>query len=309
MKNKFIIPLFTLCVFVNMVHNLHAQKVTLLQLHADKNIYPLSSYNPVLQDMYFESSSEEFQTQERERYSVGDYSDSNVSFRLILEHSVDEENGKESYMLHLEPYKCDTVYVGPSSSSAYFDKSSLIVSVVNQKFMVSVLPDKKTLKVTDVSVAGKHLPVDLTLFDHKIPEDRFPLLSGGSQSLSSFEHQHKLIYIHIWGSPDNADNSVDNIDTLKSVYESYKNSVIFVSLFHYVSFEHRPTRADTLMVRKIISNKKIEWTQGYCDDKLAAKFFVNGINYGLLYDEDGNVIKMILLPKDLRAYLRKKIGQ
>ncbi len=308
MKNKFIIPLLTLCVFVNMVHKLYAQKATLIQLHTNKNTYPMMSYNPDLQNMFFENSTAKFQAEERERYWVGDYSDSNISFRLILERDMGENIKEEDY-LHVVAYRCDTVYVGPSSSSAYFDKSSLIVSVVNQKFMVSVLPDKKTLRVTDVSVAGKHLPADLTLFDHKIPEDRFPLLSGGSQSLSSFEHQHKLIYIHIWGSPDNVDNSVDNIDTLKSVYESYKNSAIFVSLFHYFSFEHKPTRADTLAVRKIVSNKKLEWTQGYCDDKLAAKFFVNGINYGLLYDEEGNVVKMFLMPKDLRAYLRKKIGQ
>lgn len=290
---------FNLMLFSLIAFNIYtsSQKVTIISL--DEKVYPLESYNPLFQ-RFIESDSLAFLAI-RKRLLAGDYSDSITKFRLVVCLPKAESLGTDRmYSFYICPYKCDTVYAGyPSIASTDVPYTTITVGDGRKKYKVTLLTMSKTVQVTDIS--DKNISPDIRLFENKLPPKKFQLVNGDTLSLSHFEHQHKLIYL-FFGSP--TDNSATKmLDTLGEVYAKYKNNVNIVSL---LPLGYSGMYADTDQIKKNSIDKKVSWIQGYLSLEIAAELFVNGGNYGMLFNEYGDVLKMCMFPATLKTYLKEK---
>lgn len=298
MKNHFIrFPLIVAMSFIWII-NSYSQKVTTILLN--KKIYALESYNPMVEK--FIKSAEDSSQNKNDKYLAGDYSDSLTQFRLVVERPGKGASYLErNYTFYVSSYKCDTVYVGLSDASTNITNTP-IIGVGKRKFKITLVQNGSTVQVEDVS--NSYLTPDAKLFENKLPNDKFQLLSGGTQSLLSFEHQHKLIYAFFWVDSKYTP-LLNNLDTLKEVYNDYKDKVNIISLL----FPGTANAFDTNETKKVITERHQDWIQGYCDVQISIDLLVNGSWSGMLFDENGNVIKMFILPGELKAYLKKKYGQ
>lgn len=255
-------------------------------------------FNPQIEKFYSEDTA--LQKRLDKGLLAGDYSDSNTKFRLVV--SPPTEN-YDKYTFYVMPYGFDSLYgAGRSISMISVSYGSIIVGVGKRKFQASLQAGNKTMKIEDITERDPVLP-DIMLFENKLPNIKFPLLYGGSKSLISFEHQHKFIYLYFWGDDQFCPHCQNEFDTLNDVYNTYKNIVSIVSFYNPEDYEKK---FDTVTVKKVISDRHLEWMQGICTLELANNLFMNNFHQGILFDEDGNVIKMFILPKELGAYLKRK---
>jgi len=284
-----------LILFILVYSNSYSQKSAIIML--DKKVFPLEAYSPLYQQgMQADSAS---YSKLCNRLRTGDYSDSITQFRITVESPAKE--GSNVYTFHISPYESDTVYVGwVSSSSTSVSGNTPVIAAGKRKFRIELVQNGKAAKITEVS--NKYLVPDASLYDKKLPDKEFLLLYGGTAQLGSFEHQHKYIYIFIGGLPNKP--SLQMLDTLGEVYSMYKNNVTLIDLLSSGAPELWPI--DTDAMKKAIAERKEEWVQGFLTMDIAAGLFINGGDYGVLFDEDGNMIKLCMTPTELKAYLKRQ---
>jgi len=281
----------------------YCQKISVIQLH--KGIYPIVSYNPAIQDAIVGRMDSAEKSSWHNSFFAGDYADSITKFRIVV-FPPGNEVGDNTYIFNLAPYKCDTVYVGdPSISGAEISYPTVIAGMGKRKFKITILPGNKAMQVIDVST--EYVTPDIKLPEDKLPDMNFTLIDGGTKSLTSFERQRKLIYLYFWTSPDCKDCLVP-MDKLKDIYSAYKNKLSIISLFDPDNWTHK--QIDTDMVKKVITDKQLQFTEGYSDISLLKELLIMnmGGQYGMLFDENGNVLKRFIMPEDLEVFLKKKYG-
>lgn len=316
---------FDLIVFVVLIWttNLYSQKVSTIML--DKKVHEFFDYNPEANSLIISG----LKKSSTMLFLAGDYSDSVTKFRIVVIHFDDSHSdktptGEKAYSFYVVPYQCDSVYLGYPSISAsdatadakHLNIDSCIVGIGKRKFKVNIVQDGKAIQVTALS--DKNIKPDIKLFENKLPDVKYTLFDGRTESLTALKHQRKFIYLFFWNfcTPEDSiqglyhlgQESLNSLDTLKKIYDNYKKDVIIVALGSTMRpYSDKGDIFDTNALKTTIVNHKLEYPCGFDNYEIDAELFISGMS-GRLFDEDRNLVKMNTLPSDLRNFLGKAIA-
>lgn len=192
-------------------------------------------------------------------------------------------------------YGTDSLYILSASfiSSAKMNPDFNVTASVNEH-LYSLRFSKNNFKKVEVKEIMKTgLLPDVKLFN-KLPKIPFSLVSREKTDFKHYTNAKKLIYVEFWGMW--CRSCLPMMDTLKEINQKYGNSLTIISLNFRDSIER---------VKQYIETKKYNWVQGISTELINREFLVNGFPHGVLFDDQGNLIK-IIRPDELKRYLEAR---
>jgi thiol-disulfide isomerase/thioredoxin len=175
--------------------------------------------------------------------------------------------------------------------NAAFQKEQMIIETGKQKFKVTHI-DKQGTSVTLVPYQGA-APIALKQFVD-IPDLKVKLASGDSLLLTSLEHQKKYIYLHVWW--ESCPPCIRDIPVLDSIGEKYKSKLIIAGLLD---------RSNLIDLNELIKRYSIKNLQALSTSEVNVNLAQNGYPYGVLFSENGELIKADVDKKQLLEFLEK----
>lgn len=203
----------------------------------------------------------------------------------------------------------DYIVIGSDDSSMYIHPSIqaseiapvTYVSVENLTFKVeNIDPQGKfiILSVCDYCNGSKDIKPTIKLFTG-LPNISFENVTGATTDLSSFLGKGRYIYIEFWATWCHP--CVESIPELKELYAKYKNQTFFISL------NYKDT--DKAEIKQFVSKNDMSWVNGFSTRQISAELLQNGFPYGILFDENGQVLQIDLHPSDLKSILSKYLDK
>lgn len=221
-------------------------------------------------------------------YRAGDYRDQDVAFRLVIGSPNDQlyEENKDDWIA-IVPYGADSVYLQPVILSG-----NLLIGVQEKAFRISkVAPDGSFIQLQLLSEEIKKEP-DMQLFD-RLPDFHFKTTGRGERAVRDFLHQGKFIYIYVWQM--GSSSSLASFAHLREVYEKYGNQLEIISLNDLDTNEKKAIA--------FTETQSMNWVNGFSSQQINRQLHQSGYPYGVLFDEQGHLVQMHLLPAKLMKFL------
>jgi len=237
----------------------------------------------------------------KSQYIAGDYKDDNTQFTVGID---DGHNGKSMNSLYIIPYKSDSVYVGGGigiNQTGITNNVPIILKVGEKEFSAKVDLENYIVAITELT---KYLEPDVELVNDDLPNVPFSLLyGGGKNSFTYYEHKCPYIYVEFWGTW--CRGCYQAMDDLKELYSKYPDKLAMISIAFNEPAGSTQT-IDTNDIRKVVEQYQLKWTQGIADKRIRRLFYLNYAPCGILYSNDGTVIKREIGAKELMQFLDEK---
>ncbi len=197
----------------------------------------------------------------------------------------------------------DYLMINNFNDSLYFNPSENSSSKKITKENYLQINDTVKYKITQIDVLGEYLLMekssDKNAYNtikpfYKLPEESFINSDSVDVNLNTFKNKGKFIYINFlteYCSP-----CIKKIPQLEDLSKEYANKLITISLLDNGSFS---------VLKNMIQRYNIKSIYGMSSKTINFNFNLNGYPYGVLFDENGNLISEIRFVDDLKSFLDK----
>ncbi len=290
------------CIFIIIVFNNYALFGQTYKIDMNKEVY--KKYYGVQSQKFYYNFIYQQKGEYPDKLKAGDAEIEGVKFMLALQDV--SRNGiynEKNYgaNLSLGEYGADSIIANIHSlpnvvSFTEIPDRNIIIQVEDKFFEVLEVDSKGEYIIIKTLPATSGLKPDIRKLEVLFVPTEFELLDRQIANLFDYKNKGKYLYIEFWGlwcAP-----CVEATDSLKQVYELYNDRLEIIALNE---------RDDHDKVRQYILDKEIKWVNGLSNKEISTNLLQNGYPYGILFDENGNLIKQFLHPVSLRKYLETHI--
>lgn len=157
--------------------------------------------------------------------------------------------------------------------------------------IVRIEPDGSSLSLQECSDCKEWTIKEID----KLPDASFERVDGSIDNFKNYSESNKYVYVEFWGTW--CKGCIQVLPKIKAIYDKHKDKLIVI----YLNGGETKNSTD---VTAIIKKYSLEsWIHGYATENIEKEFLQNGYPYGVLFDNNGNIIDFAVDPSTLEIFL------
>lgn len=230
---------------------------------------------------------------------IGDYQDSTASFSIFLKdgnaNNIYDEVGIDEIVI--TQFGIDTLgSVLHGVNKLTVDSTSKYIRV-NDRFFEIKKVDPKGTYITLLPLDTAGIDADLYMMD-RLPALDFELLSGEKSNFHDYLHKGKYVYVEIWGIW--CPGCLKIIKELRTLHQTHQDKLTIISLNYKDDLEE---------AQQFATLNTMNWIQGISTEALNTAFVQTGFPFGVLFDSQGNLVKLGITTEEIIALLETAKGE
>lgn len=194
----------------------------------------------------------------------------------------------------------DMIALAPNNWNELNATRFSLLSFIPYQENQTILHNNRFLKISELGesellITPSQPTNDYMTFPYAIPQITRNSINGEQVNFQQLMRQGKLIYFEFWGTWCRP--CVAQIPDIKTLYNTYQDRLIIIGI---------SSNDEISKLKEYTIKAKMEWPQVQMDEEIARSF--GGINFfplGVLFDQEGNLIRYNISPKEIINVLNK----
>lgn len=199
-------------------------------------------------------------------------------------------NDYNTDMIFIAKDKLKIISTSQSSSCAPI-RQGLTLNINNQSYILTALD--KTGNAIRLTKSTKIDSGDVS-FLIRLPDLNYENSSGISRPLSANLERQKFLFVYFWNAQ--CINCPQYVDELKKIYSGNSTKLNILAL----NWENSRKEIEDYM-----RNNGLSWEHGFVSPEVSIKLNQNTVPYGILFNDDGVILKTVVNTNDLKEFLQR----